>query len=68
MILTTRVMGPHQGYEHGFTAPPDWITLNLFLSDFRAFGGVLRRTPRPEALHGYAIEPAGIQIGRVSFY
>lgn len=68
MILTTRAMGPHQGYEHWFIAPRDWTTLNLFLSDFRPFGGVLRRTPRPEALHGYAIEPAALQIGRVSFY
>lgn len=71
MILRTRSMGVRQGYRAQVTVAPDWRTLNLLLTDFQPFGGVLRRFPRPEAVYGYGIVATGPeqpQIDRVSFY
>lgn len=71
MILRTRPMAPHQGYQTEFPAPTEWRTLNLLLSDFQPIGGVLRRAARPEALYGYSIQsgsPEAPEITRVSFY
>lgn len=71
MVLRTSTMGPDQGYQTLFNAPPDWRTLNLLLTDFHPVGGVLRRFPRPEALQSYAIRPddtPDLTISRVSFY
>lgn len=70
MILRTRVMGAHQGYVRAFTSPDRPGTVNLLLSEFQPVGGVLRRLPRPEAIHSYALHsPEGALIcTRVSFY
>ncbi|WP_319824693.1 hypothetical protein [Thalassovita sp.] len=71
MILRTRTMRPGQGYLARFLASPDWQTLNLALGEFQPVGGVLRRHPRPEALHAYTLRSeteAELSVARVSFY
>jgi hypothetical protein len=70
MILRTATMRPRQGYRADLTVTPHWQTVNLLLSDFTPIGGVLRRLPRPEMLHSYAILPESgrVNLTRVRFY
>ncbi|WP_420569564.1 hypothetical protein [Thalassovita sp.] len=70
MILRTASMRPGQGYRAELPVTRDWQTVNLLLSDFTPIGGVLRRSPRPETLHSYAILPEDgpVNLTRVRFY
>lgn len=74
MALRTQSMRPGQSYQAGFIAPADWVTLNLPFFQFQPVGGVLRRLPRPEAIHSYGVitDPdAAVQdlnIARLQFY
>ncbi len=70
MILRTSTMRPGQCYQAKLNVRAEWLTMNLLLSDFSPKGGVLRRQPRPETLHSYAILPSAgaVSITRVRFY
>ena len=71
MILRTRAMGAHQGYVRDFSGLETAGTINLLLTEFQPVGGVLRRLPRPEAIHSYALhgpQGAALACTRVCFY
>ena len=72
MVLKTATMRPTQCYRTTFSVTPRCQTVNLLWADFHPVGGLLRRTPRAEAIHNYAIAPdvtgANLLIKRVRFY
>lgn len=73
-LRTTGTVLPWQFYQAGFEATRRWAELRLPLAAFRASGGLLRRTPRPESLTSLAVVAYGrdhdaeIEVREVGFY
>ncbi len=73
-LRTTGTVLPRQDYQAGFDAPRRWAELRLPLAAFRASGGLLRRTRRPESLTSLAVVAYGrdhdaeIELREVEFY
>lgn len=73
-LRTTGTLLPWQYYPAGFDVTRRWTELRLPFASFRASGGLLRATPRPESLTSLGVVAYGrdhdaeIEVREVGFY
>lgn len=73
-LRTTETLLPWQYYQAGFDVTRRWTDLRLPFASFRASGGLLRATPRPESLTSLGVAAYGrdhdaeIELREVGFY